>query len=183
MRGIRAVINRHRDDAVGHHEDQECVEVDRRPGRPAGVGGPVGDVEDHQLRDLADRDVGEHPTADPHQLGDVQLPEVPPPPPAEPDPAQSGQQPGGLHHDAERRAEAEQRDLGPRQAGGVVLVDRGGEQERPAHRDDDEVVEDRREGRHREVAAGVEHRREQRGHAVEEDHREQQVGQCRDQIP
>ena len=77
------------------------------------AGDGLGDLQHHEHAELADHDVAAASSREPAQLAQAELAEVEPPLPAEADPAQRRQQPGGLHDDAERGADAEDQRSAP----------------------------------------------------------------------
>lgn len=161
-----------------HHQQQEDVVEDQQAGLGPGV---VDQRQHHQDTDLVGADVAEHPAPEPPELPQPQGAEVPPPAEAEAHPAQRRQQAAGLHHDPQQRAPADQGDPARVHLGRQDRLGAVDEQVQGEGADHHEVVEDRRPHRRGEVAAGVQHRGQQPGHAVEEDGRQDQVRQGGDQ--
>ena len=188
QRGQQGGNDGHGDDAVRQHEDQVGLLVGRQTGRgEAGVGcvdvGEGCQAGDHDVARLVDRHQAQGPQR--QMAGPAQARSLPVPPraPAVSRAHQDRDQDEGLQGDAQGGADAEDRDL----VGGQDAISGRGcardRKEQQEGRNGDDVVEDGREHRCAELAAGVEHLTEQRVDAVEEDLREAEPGKRRGQLP
>ena len=168
--------DRDADDPVGQ------LEQHRREGVEGDAAGDVvrGDVGDDDVADLRDQHVGDGPE---HQPAGLEQPPVAAPAPAEPEPA-AEQRRQHDHAPAARCPRVVPRPsnrncsrVSDARSPVPSAADPGMQKQRDPDADDDEVVRHRRPGRHAELLLGVQDRAEQRGDAVEEDLRQQQVGE------
>ena len=161
------------DDRVGQLEQLPAVGI-HRVTRRAVLARGVRDVRRDQVGGPLSDHVARHPAGHPAHLGELAGPEPEHGPPPEPGSPQRREQGGGLGHDAERGADPEQLHGGRRDRL-RRLVQAKHHHVQAADDDDDQVVDDRCPHRCRESAPGIQDRRDEGAHPVEEDLRDEEV--------